>query len=492
MEDNSLKGKTAKGFMWSSIGYGIQLLIGVIFGIYLARLLSPSDYGMIGLIQIFGLIASTLQDSGFRIALANRKEIKHEDYNAVFWFNVCIGITLYIVLYFLAPYITSFYQQSEFASRYNLTDLTPLARYFFLGFVISSLGMAHCAYLFRTLQVKQKAIITMSSLCISNIVGIAMAYLGYAYWGLATQSLLFSLCNTILFWYFSKWRPNFNISFKPIKDMFGFSSKLLITDICTHTNNNIVAIILGRFFSISDVGNFSQAQKWTNMGSNMLVGTIKEVAQPVLREVSEDCERHKRVFRKMLRLTAFITFPAMLGLSFISREFILITIKEQWLESIELMQILCAGAFTIPIQHLCLNLVITKERSDLVMWSTILTGLSQIVGILLAIPHGIYTMVCIYTLINIAWLGIWLYFTKKEIGLRFREAFIDMAPYAFVAVGAMTATYYITLGIENLYFLFIAKVALAATFYTFFMWVSGSVTFKECINFILKRNTKSL
>lgn len=492
MADDSLKEKTAKGFMWSSFGYGFQLFLGMVFGIYLARLLSPSDYGMIGLIQIFGLIASTLQDSGFRIALANRKEIRHKDYNAVFWFNVGFSSILYAILYFLAPYITEFYQQSEFANRYNLSELTPLARYFFLGFVISSLGMAHCAYLFRTLQVKQKAIISICSLSISNITGIIMAYYGYAYWGLATQSLLFTLCNTLLFWYFSKWRPTFDIDFKPLKEMFGFSSKLLITDICTHTNNNIVTIILGRFFSISDVGNFSQAQKWTNMGSNMLIGTIKEVAQPVLREVSDERERHKRVFRKMLRLTAFITFPAMFGLSFISREFILITIKEQWLASVELMQILCAGAFTIPIQHLCLNLIITKERSDLVMWSTILTGLSQIVGILLSIPYGIYTMVCAYTFINLGWLVVWFYFTRREIGLRFREILIDIFPYACIAIGAIIATHCITSSIESLYLLLIAKITLTAAFYTFFIWISGSVTFKECINFILKRNVKSL
>jgi O-antigen/teichoic acid export membrane protein len=487
MTNNTLKDKTAKGFMWSGIGYSIQLIFGVGFGIVLARLLTPEDYGMIGLIQIFSLIACTLQESGFRIALANRKEIRHEDYNAVFWFNVLVSAALYAILYCCAPLITHFYQQSSFASQYDVSMLTPLSRYFFLAFFISALGAAHCAYLFRTLQVKQKALISITSITLSGIVGMIMAYFGYAYWGLATQTIVFTSCNTILYWWFSGWRPTFSFNIQPLKEMFGFSSKLLVTDICTHANNNLVNIILGRFFSITDVGNFSQAQKWTNMGSNTLLGTIKEVVQPVLREVADERERHKRVFRKMLRLTSFITFPAMFGLSLISRELILITIQEKWLGSIELMQILCLGAFTVPIQHLCLNLVVTKERSDIIMWSTILSGLCQIIAIITTIPCGIYTMVCAYTGVNICWLLIWLYFVRREIGLRFREAFLDIFPYAAIAGAVMMATYYITLPIENIYLLFMAKLFIAAFLYIVLMWASGSATFKECMNFILKR-----
>ena len=145
MAENSLKEKTAKGLMWGSIGNGAQLILGTLFGIFLARLLSPSDYGMVGVLQVFILIANTIQDSGFRMALANRKEVRHEDYNAVFWFNVGSAAILYALLFFLAPFITAFYQKSDFAIDHDLSALTPLARFCFIGIVTASLGTAHSA-----------------------------------------------------------------------------------------------------------------------------------------------------------------------------------------------------------------------------------------------------------------------------------------------------------------------------------------------------------
>ena len=433
MTGNTLKEKTAKGLMWGSIGNGAQLVLGFVFGIFLARLLSPSDYGMVGVLQVFTLLANTIQDSGFRVALANRKEVRHEDYNAVFWFNVCTAAVLYVLLFFLAPLITAFYQKSDFAVGHDLAQLTPLARFCFAGIVTASLGTAHYAYLFRTLQVKQKAIITITSLSLSSLIGISMAFMGFSYWSLATQGVAFTVCNTILFWHFSRWRPTLPVSFRPLKEMFGFSSKLLATSILTCINNNILSVMLGRFYSVTTVGMYGQAYKWTSMGSNLIQNTVLEVAQPVLRGVSDDRERHKRVFRKMLRFTAFIAFPALFGLAFIAREFILITVTAKWLGSVPLMQILCSFAFAIPLQALCMNLVISKERSDLVLWNSLAFGIVQLVSVLVTYPYGIYTMVCAFSGINLLWLFVWFYFVRCEIGLRLREAFLDLFPYAALA-----------------------------------------------------------
>ena len=487
MPENTLKEKTAKGLMWGTISNGAQLVLGTLFGIFLARILSPSDYGMVGLLTVFSQIASVLQDSGFRTALANRREIVHEDYNAVFWFNVGTSCVMYLLLFFLAPLITEFYQHSDAAANQDLSELTPLARFSFLGFVIASLGTAHYAYLFRTLQVKQKAIITVISLTTSSTIGLTMALKGYAYWGLATRGIAFTTCNTILFWYFSKWRPTLPVSFHPLKEMFGFSSKLLANDICNNINGNILSVMLGRFYAVHDVGLYNQANKWTSMVSTMVLGTIKDVAQPVLRNVETERERHKRVFRKMLRFNAFMVFPALFGLALISRELILITVTEKWLDCVPLMQILCAGAFTVPIQYLCANLVITKERSDLVLWNTVGMGLTQISAIFFSYPYGIHTMVCVYTAINIAWLTIWFYFVHREIGLRLWEAVLDLFPYAALAALAMVVTAFVTSPIENIYLLLGLKIFIAALLYGGLMWLFGSVTFKECISYLLNK-----
>lgn len=490
MAADSLKEKTAKGLAWGSIGNGSQLLLGVVFGIVLARLLSPADYGMVGILQIFSLIATSIQDSGFRTALANRAEVRHEDYNAVFWFNVSAAAILYAILFFCAPLITAFYQKSGTSVGHDLSALTPLARFCFLGFVVSSLGTAHYAYLFRTLQVKQKAIITVTGLSLSSLVGITLAYLGFSYWALAIQGVLFSTCNTILFWHFSHWRPTLPVSFKPLREMFGFSSKLLATAICTNINTNILSVVLGRFYSVVHVGYYNQANKWTSMGSNLIQSTILEVAQPVLRGVADDRGRQKRVFRKMLRFTSFLAFPALFGLAFVSRELILVAVGEKWLESVPLMQVLCLCAFTAPVGQLCLNLVVAKGRSDLVLWNTVGFGLMQLAAVCLTHSYGLMAMVCAFGAANLAWLLLWLCFVRRETGLRLREAALDMAPYAALAAVSITLAHLATQAIGNIYLLFAAKIIVTAVAYTALAWFSGSATLRECLDFLLARVRK--
>ena len=205
MTEQSLKDKTAKGLFWGGLSNGIQQLLNLFFGIFLARLLSQEDYGMVGVLSIFSLIATALQESGFTAALANRKEIKHEDYNAVFWFSSLTGLSLYLILFTCAPLIAFFFKTPE---------LTPLARYSFLGFLISSTGIAHSAYLFRSLMVKQRAMASVIGLLLSGTTGITLAYLGFSYWGIATQSLVYIATTTCCYWYFSPWRPTFRFNFR--------------------------------------------------------------------------------------------------------------------------------------------------------------------------------------------------------------------------------------------------------------------------------------
>ena len=230
MSESSLKEKTAKGLFWGGFSNGIQQLLNLSFGIVLARLLDNSDYGMVGMLTIFSAIAAALQEGGFISALTNRKETCHKDYNAVFWFSTFCGITLYILLFLAAPLIADFYKTPE---------LVPLSRLSFLSFVISSMSIAPRAYLFKNLKIKETTIISITSLIVSGIVGIVLAANGFAYWGIALQSIAFVTVVTILNFYFSHWRPSFRFDFTPIREMIGFSSKIIITNIFTIINNNL-------------------------------------------------------------------------------------------------------------------------------------------------------------------------------------------------------------------------------------------------------------
>ena len=478
MAEQSLKDKTAKGLFWGGLSNGLLQFLNLFFGVFLARILTPADYGMIGMLTIFSLIAGSLQESGFIAALANKKEVVHKDYNAVFWFSTGLSFCLYIILFFCAPLIADFY---------HVPELTALSRYSFLGFFIASLGTAQSAFLFRNLMVKQKAMSSVIALIFSGIVGVLLASLGFAYWGIATQNLVYVATVTVCYWCFSSWRPTFHLDFTPLKGMLSFSSKLLLTNIFGHINNNLFSVILGKFYSETEVGYFGQANKWNMMGHSLITGMVNGVAQPVLAQVSDDKERQSRVFRKMLRFTAFISFPAMFGLSLVAPELITIAITDKWAASAEILRLLCISGAFIPIITLYSNLLISKGKSNVYMWNTICLGMTQLLVMLLLYPYGIHTMVLVYVLINIVWLLVWHYFVWREIRLRLFQELKDIMPFAIISGGIMIATYYITLFMQNIYLLFVSKVIIASSLYMIIMWCSGSITFKESIQYVRHR-----
>lgn len=474
----TLKDKTAKGLLWGGVSNGVQQVLNMVFGICLARLLTPDDYGMVGMLYIFSLIASTLQESGFTAALTNKKEISHADYNAVFWFSVLTGTLLYVVLFFCAPLIAAYYHKPQ---------LTPLSRYLFLSFVISSIGIAHNAYLFRNLRVKQNAIITMTSLILSGVVGVSMAFAGMAYWGLATQSMAFVTCVTIGRWWLSGFRPTFSINLRPLGSMLAFSSKILFANIVTNINNNILSVILGRYYSAKEVGYYNQANKWNCMGYFTIQNMVNGVAQPVLHNVADDRERHLRVFRKMLRFTAFISFPCMFGLALVAPQLITITVTDKWAASASLLQIICIGGAILPIQNLYSNLILSKGRSDLCLWNNILLGGVQIVAVLLCCRYGMHALVQAYVGINILWIFVWHYLVWREIRLSLLDVLKDILPYAFIAGIIMLAVHYTTQGLHNVYLLFAVRIVVAALLYILCMQLSGSATYRECLQYLFKK-----
>lgn len=475
----TLKEKTAKGIFWGGLSHGVQQLLNLIFGLFLARILDISDYGMVGMLTVFSAIAGSLQESGFIAALVNKKEVTHKDYNAVFWFSILMGGGLYLILFLSAPLIANFYEEP---------DLIPLSRFLFLSFVASSFGIAHRAILFRNLKTKETAITSIIALVLSGTIAVILACNGMGYWGIAIQTVIFSTVISLCYWYFSKWRPTFTFDFKPLRTLFGFSNKLLITNIFLQINNNLFAVLLGKFYFATEVGSYTQANKWNAMGHSFITGTIQGVAQPVLSKVNDDRARQCNVFRKMLRFTAFISFPAMLGLSLISEEFIIITITDKWLTAVPILQILCFDGAFIPIIRLYSNLIISKGRSNVFMWNTLILCLVQLIVMWQLRIYGVQTMVAVYVGINICWLLVWHYFVWREIRLSLWDALKDILPFFIIAAITMAATYYLTSRIDNLYFLLIARIAIAAILYTGILKLFRANILNESIDFLLKRN----
>ena len=475
----TLKEKTARGLMWGGLNSGVQQVVGLAFGIILGRLLAPSDYGMMAMISIFSLVATALQDSGFRTALTNLKDPKPEDYNSVFWFNIIMASSLYILLFFAAPLIGDFYDTPR---------VVPLCRYAFLSIVIASLGTAQSAYLFKHLKAKQQAEAGGLAVLVSSTVGVVMAYCGMAYWSLATQGLVYVSVNTFLQWRFSPWRPTVRgITFAPVRRMFRFSCKILATTIMTCVNNNVLNILLGHYFRPRDTGYYNQAYQWNTKCFSLVQSMVAQVAQPVLVSLNGETGRQMDAFRKMMRFTSFVTFPLLFGFGLVAREFIVIALGAKWLPSAELIQILCVSGATMPLATLFSNMIISKGRSDTFFWCTFSLGLVQILTMLLIYPLGIRVMVVAYMLLNVAWLAVWLFFVKRLTGYGYMMFLRDTAPFALAAAGVTGVAYAATLPLSSLWALLLSRFAIAVVLYYAVMKVARVKILEECERFVLKR-----
>ena len=462
--------------LWGGLNSGIQQLVGLAFGIVLGRLLAPSDYGMMAMISIFSLVATALQDSGFRTALTNIEHPKHEDYNSVFWFNIIMASSLYVILFLAAPLIGEYYHTPR---------VVPLCRYAFLSIVIASFGTAQSAYLFKHLRAKQQAEAGALAVILSSLTGVGMAFAGMAYWSLATQGLVYVGINTLLQWHFSPWRPSIHgITFAPVRRMFRFSCKILATTIMTHVNNNVLNILLGHYFTPRDTGNYNQAYQWNTKCYSLVQSMVAQVAQPVLVSLNGEEGRQKDVFRKMMRFTAFITFPLLFGFGLVAKEFIVTAIGEKWLASAQLIQILCLSGATMPLSTLFSNMIISKGRSGTFFWCTFTLGLVQIATMIMIWPMGIRTMVIAYTLLNTSWLLVWLFFVRRLIGYGYWMFFCDVMPFALAAAGVMVVAYVATMPLSNLIALLISRFIIAVVLYYAVMKIARVKILAECERFV--------
>ena len=476
MAEQGLKEKTANGLLWGGISQGGQQMLNLVFGIFLARLLTPADYGIVGMLTIFTLIANSLQESGFISALNRKKNVTAEDFNAVFWFNVLCSVLVYGLLFAAAPLIAMWFRQPV---------LVPLSRLLFLSFVISSLGTSLRAWLFRNMMVRQ-SIVNLIALVVSGVTGVTLAWNGFAYWGIAVQNLTYCFMMTTGSWWFCRWRPTCHIDLRPLRGMLGFSSKLLITNIFTYVNNNLFSIFLGRLYGEREVGYYNQANKWTGMGYTFLTGMVWSVTQPLFARLSEDeTERRCRVFRKMLRLTAFLSFPALFGLALIAPEFIEITITAKWLPAAELMQILCVGGAFVPIASFYSNFIISQGRSNVYMWNTIALCLVQMLLLVCLFPLGIRVMVIAYVVVGALWLFVWHAFARRMLALRLRDALRDILPFFGIAVVAMALAWVAARPLsDNIYVSLLVKVGVAATVYLLLLRWLGAQIMSECLDFL--------
>ena len=377
---SSLKSKTRSAVYWDFFNKFSNQGLSFVFSIILARILSPSDYGIIALPLIFFALAQCLIDCGFSAALIRKPQITESDLSTAFYFNIIVGFSCYLLLFCFSPLIADFYETPI------LCDILKVSA---LSMVFTSLQSVHYAILSRDLNYKTPALISLVNCIVSGISGIILAYLGFGVWALVFQSLIGNIVNIVMLWSLSRWRPSILWSKNSFSYLFGFGGKMLASGLIDVIHDNICSVAIGKFYSVRDLGLYNRSQSYAQLPSKQIMGVMDGISFPVLSKLQEDDSQLSQAFIRLLKLVFFIICPVMLGLSALAYPLVVLMITEKWAECVPLLQVLCFAIMLWPIHTLNFTLLKVIGRSDLLLKLNI--GI-KILGFLImfyTIPKGI-------------------------------------------------------------------------------------------------------
>jgi teichuronic acid exporter len=420
----NLKQKTISGFAWSFIdsiiGQGITFFVGII----LARLLSPEEFGLIGMLTIFIAISQLLTDSGFSHALIRKQNCTQHDYSTVFYFNIALGISLYFLLFVAANTISIFFREPI---------LKPLIRILGLAVIINSFTIIQNVLLAKQINFKLQAKISAVSFFISGIISIYMAYTGWGIWSLVALTLLKYSINTVLLWFWNKWKPVWCFSKKSFAELFSFSGKLFITQLIDAIYRNFYYVIIGKYFTAAELGYYTRAEQFQSLPSANLQSIIGRVSYPVLATIQNDATRLRETYKKLIRSTMLITFVLMLGMAALAKPMILSLIGEKWEPCVIYLQLLCFVGIFYPLSALNLNMLYIKGRSDIALRIEIIKKTLCVPVFVLAVICGIKVMILSMIILSIIASFVNSYWSGRLIGYSFSEQIKDITPSFLIA-----------------------------------------------------------
>lgn len=415
----SLKQKTVKGIGWSAVdnvsGYAVTFVVGII----LARLLSPEDYGLLGLIAIFTAICNCFIGSGFSSALIRKKDATEDDYNTVFIFNLVTSILLYGVMFFCAPLIADFFDRQE---------LVALTRVSTIGLIIGSLAFVQRTRLTKRIDFKTQTKITIISSLVRGIVGITSALAGKGVWALVYQELSGSATSTVLLIYFNKWFPKLRFSTKCFRELFGYSSKLLVSGIIDTVWKEIYQVVIGKCYAPATLGQYTRAKMFSDMLSSNLTSVVQRVSFPVLSQIQDEPIRLREGYRSIIRTTMLITFCVTLMLAAIAKPMVLVLIGEKWLQAATFLQIVCFSSMLYPLHAINLNILQVKGRSDLFLKLEVLKKIIAVGPLLMGIFISIYWMLIGSVLSSFIAYYLNAYYSGPLLGYSIRAQIKDITP----------------------------------------------------------------
>lgn len=433
---SDLVAKTKKGLQWSAIErlltQGIQIAVTLI----LARLLGPAVFGLIGMLTVFIAISNVFIDSGFTAALIRKTDRNENDLTTAFYYNILVSGLCYFVIFVSAPYIAYFYQQAELQNLLRVLGIVVL---------INMFNLLPRVRLTINMDFKSQAKISIISVIISGIAAMVMAINGYGVWSLVTQTLLTSICTTLLFNIFFPWRPEGSVTKNSFNYLFGFGNKLLISGLLDVIYSNLYQIIIGKKSSPSIVGEFTQANQLASVPAITLTGIIQRVTYPMFSQLQDDVIKMENAYRLTLKMAAAVIFPLVMGIAIIARPLLTSVLGEQWQTAATLLSILCIGYMLYPIHSINLNLLQVKGRSDLFLKLEVMKKIIGVIILLVTIPLGILPMCVGLTITSYFALVLNTYYTAKLTSISQWQQCKDLLPIWSAVIFSASGAYWIGL-----------------------------------------------
>lgn len=472
---DSLKKKTFSGILWSGIErFSVQ---GIQFSIQLvmARILTPADYGLIGMIIVFIAISQSIINCGFSSALIRKVDRTEEDYSTAFYFNIGVGVILYTILFLSAPLIARFY---------NEPILIPITRIMGLGLLLNSLSIVQVAQLTINLNFKTQAKASFIAAFFSGFIGLIIAIYGYGVWAIVFLNISNTFINVIALWVFSKWVPKSRFSWNSFSGMFRYGSKLLVSGLLDTIYNNLISLIIGKKYSPATLGYYTRANSFTDFPSSNLTQIIQNVTFPVLSKMQEDEDELKSAYIKFIKLSAFIIFPLMTGLVSISNPLINLLLTNKWQDTVILTQILCFSYIWYPIHAINLNLLKVKGRSDLFLKLEIIRKALGIITLFITVPLGVKAMCIGVTINSVIALIINTHYSGKFIQFGFFAQMKILFPILANALTMMLFVIFINSFINGFLLQLIVGISAGATYYLGISYIFNSKELSDILSVI--------
>ena len=435
MSQQSLKDKTIKGTMWSAIDNVAQFGVQFIVSIVLARLLSPDDYGLIGIITIFTTVCTAIINGGFSSALIRTQKSTDEDYNTAFICNLLMSILLYAIVFLCSPLIADFFNRQELVALTRVSSFTM---------IIGALAIVQQTRLTKRIDFKTQTKITLIASVASGVIGISLALMDFGVWALVMQGIISQLLRTILLWIYNHWVPSIRFSKESFNRLFGFGWKMMASGILDSLWTQLYQVIVGKFYSPATLGQYTRAKQFSTMFSSNLSGVIQRVTYPVLSDIQNEKERMIAAYRKIIKTMMFMTFALMFALGAVSEPLLYCLIGPKWHEAATYLPLICLVGSLYPLHAINLNMLQVQGRSDLFLGLEIVKKIIGLVPLFMGAFVGIFPM--LYTIVITSIISYFLnsYFSGKLLGYSSWMQLRDITPSFFISLTMAIIVYCLT------------------------------------------------